>query len=134
MYWGVEQVLSQLDMIQAEHLASIISCTSMDEEITVQVGEEELNLPNLDNMLLEALEDVPIQGQDNRIHVPAEHFFSFFAQVNVIRNRKCRSDHRSDFPTGSNAMGVNRKQFRLSNTLPFLLPTERVRLQLFMLE
>jgi hypothetical protein len=95
---GVKQVLSQPDIIQAEHLVSVISCTSMDEEMTVQVGEEDLNSQaNLDSMLLEALEDVPIQAQDNRIHVPAEHFIRFFAQVNVIRNRNAARTTDQDF-------------------------------------
>jgi hypothetical protein len=38
----VKQVLSQQEMIHAEYLVSVISGTQIDGEVTVQVGEEDL--------------------------------------------------------------------------------------------
>jgi hypothetical protein len=81
----IEQLANQ-DILQAEHLISVISASPLNGDISVQVGEVELQT-DLDNMLLEAVEDAPTQVMNDRIHVSAEHFIRFFAQVNVIRNR-----------------------------------------------
>ncbi|KFZ23216.1 hypothetical protein V502_02307 [Pseudogymnoascus sp. VKM F-4520 (FW-2644)] len=80
-----QQRVSFTELDSAEQPASIISYTSKDGEVTIQVGEGDLILQA--NMLLEALEDTCIQSQDDRIHVSAEDFILFFAKVNVIRNR-----------------------------------------------
>lgn len=83
---GDEQVLSDEDTIQAERIISAISGSATDGEVSVQVGDEDLQV-DLQHLLLESLEDTPVRDEHDRVHVPAEDFIRFFAQINVIRNR-----------------------------------------------
>jgi hypothetical protein len=87
------QALSQEDAITAGNLMAIISSQPVDAEANVQV--------DLEHLLLESLEDLTLDKKD-RIRVSAKEFITFFARINVIRNR--------------NAARLTDKQFQLEAT------------------
>lgn len=81
-----EQVLTDEITMQANQIISAISGISSDAEISLQVGEKDLQV-GLEHILLEALEDTPIRDESDPVHASAEDFIRFFAHINVIRNR-----------------------------------------------
>lgn len=81
-----EQVLSDEITMQANQIISAISGISSDAEISLQVGEVDLQV-DLEHMLLEALDCDPARDEHDHVHTSGEDFIRFFAQINVIRNR-----------------------------------------------
>jgi hypothetical protein len=107
-------------MIQADHIVLVMSGESMDGEVSVQVGEEDLQVDS-ERMLLESLEDVPPRDEDDHVHASAENFIRFFAQINVIRNSNAGRMTGEYFPQDAAVWVATGNQSRSSDTLLVLL-------------
>jgi hypothetical protein len=83
--WDYEQVLIDDMEIEAGEILSTISGMPSDTSISLQVGEEELQL-DPEEMLLEDLGNYPIQEGYEHIHISATEFIGFFSRINIVRN------------------------------------------------